>query len=330
MIVPTAAILDKEPVDVFDRLDLPVTGPPADDERSEWVLVDSSIAERLLGINYEEQRNISLTRVKLYADDMKNGRWNSQASGPIRVSSDMRVVDGQHRLRAVIESGRSVLMKIVFGGGSAKDLFDYIDNAMYRQASQFIKNRNANEIASVARMVLCVTKGTTVAMAIKGEYRSFNEGGRKVNLAPTRNEIVNYAREDIDALDEVVSNAKAINRVTGCTVSVIGFAQWCIRDISDARMLDSYVDDFAQIAPNNRTVAYTQAIMIRTVTNAKLKHVSVDKKWLFGAFAYGYESYARGKEIKTIRNDQVEKTIESYTKALQDKYAPEKETDDAG
>ena len=53
------------------------------------------------------QRKHSQRRVAKYADMMRTGRW--QLNGvPISITSDGHVVNGQHRLRAIVEFGQPV------------------------------------------------------------------------------------------------------------------------------------------------------------------------------------------------------------------------------
>lgn len=75
-------------------------------QASEWLLAN--------------QRNRPLRRTKVaeYADDMANGRWR-YTGDPIRFgvsqNGDEVLIDGQHRLSAVIRAKVSVLMKVEWG-----------------------------------------------------------------------------------------------------------------------------------------------------------------------------------------------------------------------
>ena len=310
-------------VDVFQQLDLPIIKQLNSDERTEWVMVTPDVAKRLLGINYEEQRNVQPSRVEVYARDMAEGHWNSQSQSPIRISSDGQVIDGQHRLLAVIKSGVSVPMEIKFGGGKAEELFDYVDNTLARTAAQFVKSKNATGVSALSRSVLCLSHGTSIPMALKGSYGSARQNGRTVTLTPTRFEIVEYSRNHIEMLESIAKDAKAINRMTGGNPLAISLAMWCIHELYNAYMLKEYVEAFKEIAPENRTVAFVQANMIRKIAKAKQQHVTVHKNWSFGVFAYGYDEFVAGKEVKSIR--AWEKTLGVYSAEIQEKLSPEVE-----
>lgn len=313
-------------LDIFESLSLPIVEKPNEDERTEWVMVTPDVAKKLLGINYDKQRNINRSRVDLYARDMKNGHWNSQSCNPIRISSDGKVIDGQHRLLAVVESGASIPMKIVFGGGNAEELFDYMDNTLSRTAAQFLKTKNANAVAALSKAVLCLKHGSTLTSALKGAYKYIKTDNTTISQSPTRLEIVEHARENASEFEEITTKARAINASIGANPLTIGLAIWCITKLHNAYMLDEYVDGFKDLAPENRTIALAQATILRKVSQAKQQRVTVDKSWTFGVFAYGYDEFAAGKTIKSVR--LWEKTLRTYSLAMQDMYSQKKDGDD--
>lgn len=77
------------------------------------MLITPSIAETFLASRVAN-RNISNLQVSKYADDMKSGKWEITHQG-IAINSQGALVDGQHRLSAVIKSECSVYMWVAFG-----------------------------------------------------------------------------------------------------------------------------------------------------------------------------------------------------------------------
>ena len=313
--------------DIFDRLELPIISGYAPDHRIEWVNVTPDVAKQLLGINYDKQRNIQPSRVDVYSRDMANGNWNPLASGTIQISSDGKVVDGQHRLLAVIKSGVTIPMKVEFGGGSAEGLFDYIDNTMARTAGQLVKTKNSNAVSALAKSILCIERGATVPSALKGTYKYYKESGRTVSVAPTRIEVVDYARSNAPLLVEITTQAKKVNRAVGANPLTIGLAIWCIHELHDAYMLNEYISDFLEVSPMNRTIGFIQGSMLRKVSQARQQRVTVDKNWTFGIFTYGYDSFVDGKTVKTTA--PWERTLRLYSAAIQTRYQQEGETNNA-
>lgn len=75
-------------------------------------LITPSIARQMLNLNIENNRPLNPTRVIAYADDMKNGDWVTETGDTIKFNSDGNLIDGQHRLNAVIVSKCSVEMYV--------------------------------------------------------------------------------------------------------------------------------------------------------------------------------------------------------------------------
>lgn len=122
----------------------------------ELELVTPEIAFSLLEVNERigfHNRNISKDRVKFYADDMKSGRWRLTAE-PLLIGKDGQLMNGQHRLHAVIDAEMSIPMLIVRGVDLGA--FYSIDQAKPRSTGDVVgivgvKNRTV--VASVLKMI---------------------------------------------------------------------------------------------------------------------------------------------------------------------------------
>lgn len=78
--------------------------------KAEIVRVTPELAKEILKGN-TCNRNISSHRVNLYANDMINGKWSLTGMG-ISINKDGRLLDGQHRLSAIIKANVAVDMLI--------------------------------------------------------------------------------------------------------------------------------------------------------------------------------------------------------------------------
>ncbi|MGV3714357.1 hypothetical protein [Pseudolysinimonas sp.] len=116
------------------------------------VEVTPDTAAKWLGQNIGN-RNLRRQKVLQYARDMREGNW--QLSGQaIQFDWDGRLIDGQHRLEAVIESGVTVQALVVKGlDPHAREV---IDTGAKRSASDALKfagfNQDPNLLAAVARL----------------------------------------------------------------------------------------------------------------------------------------------------------------------------------
>lgn len=76
-------------------------------------LLTPELAEVLLGANFKNNRPLSKTKVSYLVGEMKRGKWIEANS--IKFSSCGRLIDGQHRLTALIEYGEPVIFRIDTG-----------------------------------------------------------------------------------------------------------------------------------------------------------------------------------------------------------------------
>ncbi len=82
--------------------------------RTEMVVVSPEQAKVWLEKNTDSNREISGRTVEAYAEDMAAGRWRLTHQG-IAFNPTGELVDGQHRMHAVIKSGKTVPMMVTTG-----------------------------------------------------------------------------------------------------------------------------------------------------------------------------------------------------------------------
>lgn len=76
--------------------------------------ISPDVARELLNLNTKGQRTISLDAVERYATDMVTMDWLFNGAA-VLISNTNELLDGQHRLSAIIESGESQVVLIVRG-----------------------------------------------------------------------------------------------------------------------------------------------------------------------------------------------------------------------
>lgn len=80
--------------------------------RTETIIVTPNWAAEMLEKN-SRNRNLSRQKIKAYAEDMKKDRWHETHQG-VAVYETGELADGQHRLAAVVESGKPVKMLVTY------------------------------------------------------------------------------------------------------------------------------------------------------------------------------------------------------------------------
>lgn len=119
---------------------------------SEVVQITPTLARLLLSKN-DQNRPISKTAVAKYRRDILNGAWSVNGQ-TIVISRDGLLNDGQHRLNAIIEAGKSVSAVMVFG--VKRESRFTLDQNVVRTAGHYIGMNgvaNANVVAAVAGFI---------------------------------------------------------------------------------------------------------------------------------------------------------------------------------
>lgn len=120
--------------------------------------ITPQIAARMLEAN-TNNRPARDGLVQSYAEDMRAGRWQTNGDA-IRFNVDGQLIDGQHRLFAIIRSGLTIPSLVIRNLGNAA--FQTIDGGATRKAGDILNMmdvKNANTVASVARMSILYTSG---------------------------------------------------------------------------------------------------------------------------------------------------------------------------
>lgn len=102
--------------------------------RAEVEQIGPDRAEQLLG-RMVQNRKIRPAKVRQFANDMTSGRWLLTGEA-IKLTEDGRVIDGEHRLKAIIESGVAVTTLVIYGArledrvvmdtGTSRSLADHL------------------------------------------------------------------------------------------------------------------------------------------------------------------------------------------------------------
>jgi len=129
------------------------------DEHTEIVSVTPNIARAWLARN-TSNRKIQPDRVRLYAEAIRNGTWEVHGQG-LTFSKEGVLLDGQHRLNAIIDAGMPARLSVFLG--ARQSAVDGIDAGQERSNGQrmmmaFPDMRNPQAVASIARTILVGTR----------------------------------------------------------------------------------------------------------------------------------------------------------------------------
>lgn len=127
-------------------------------------LITPKIAEQYLEKNSNNYRRLYKATVDQYASEMLNGKWifNGEA---IKFNKSGKLVDGQHRLSAIVKSGCSIPMVVITDVNDDVNTFD------------IGKTRSVSDIAAANGLDYSCTNTTTVGaigflLGCNGTYKT--------------------------------------------------------------------------------------------------------------------------------------------------------------
>jgi len=167
----TAAVLNTHPPIITGEI------------KTEVIEVTPALARQLLKAN-SHNRPITPSRVTLYARDMAAGRWRLTHQG-IAIANNGSVLDGQHRLSAVIEADQPIPMLVTTG--LAMETQQAIDGGA---------SRSARDVATLRDGVRVNLLEIAIARMLQMQLQPWR---------PTRQEIVDRFDEHRDKIMQAVS-----------------------------------------------------------------------------------------------------------------------------
>ena len=100
--------------------------------RVELVKINKTVAEEMLK-NNDKNRNVKPRIVAQYSADMLKGQWKENTGELIKISKTNRLLDGQHRLMAIIKADIELTMYVAFE--LEDSIFDVLDIGAKRSDS---------------------------------------------------------------------------------------------------------------------------------------------------------------------------------------------------
>ena len=134
--------------------------------------VDPATATRWLARN-EKNRHVRKPMVSAYARDMAAGDWQFTGEA-IKFDRDGNLIDGQHRLNAVVRSGATVRMLVV--RDLAPEAQSVLDTGAKRSASDALSltgHAHSHGLAAVTRMCILLDRGAEHGVVTHSEIASY-------------------------------------------------------------------------------------------------------------------------------------------------------------
>jgi len=118
--------------------------------------ITPQIAEAFLAKN-KDNRKLNQRRVELLSSSMMRGEWKTSPQ-PIVISKSGRLLDGQHRLSAIMHCGKSINMSVAENVND--DVFDVLDIGKNRTYSD-ITGLSKRDAAAITALSTFMTRAPT-------------------------------------------------------------------------------------------------------------------------------------------------------------------------
>lgn len=133
----------------------------------EVIDITPDVAKSILETN-TRNRTLSAKTVDIYASAMREGAWKFNGE-TIKISDEGKLIDGQHRLSAVILYGKAIPMAVLRGVPASA--FDSLDLGKRRNGGDVLSTlgvQNSKTIAAALRFVVAYDSGDFFAKYYKG------------------------------------------------------------------------------------------------------------------------------------------------------------------
>lgn len=164
----------------------------SDDPTTEWVDVTPTTAKDWLTRNIEHNRNLKEHLIGGMARDMAEGKWR-QNGAAIVFDDQGRLIDGQHRLNAIVKSGATIRMLVVANVHS--QAFTTIDQGAKRTAADILHTLGEKDAAVLGSAMQLIWRDLRSLDPFQGVYSpSMTEAADTVRQVPEVRGVINRAR----------------------------------------------------------------------------------------------------------------------------------------
>lgn len=246
-----------------------------------FITITPEMAKQMLERNYEKNRSIRHADVATYAADIKSGNWHPMRSQPIVFTKDGILIDGQHRLHAVVLADQSIKSWVHFDA-SIND-FVFIDGGVPRKAEDFIDIPYKTGVTALARSAAAIENGSSIRSAIANSDSTIRSKSSRGKIS--RKQVIDYVNKNTSELIECIKTSELIRNECyrkGSRKETALFV-WVVRKAER----DDHLLEFAESC---------------RFENAS-KNAELYRQWLVNAYTNGHHPF---------RLEQLKKLFESY------------------
>jgi hypothetical protein len=282
--------------DLLSEVTVPSTQETIVSEKDpKYALMDIGPAEAqaLLDRN-THNRNLRFRVVNSYTADMIAGKWRAQNGESIKIATDGTIIDGQHRLHAIIKSG--VTLRLLVVSDLSMDVQESVDTGVKRAFADSLKLRGE-------------TQWNTLS-AITRRVEIWEQGGRQIkggNIQPSISQL--FARlEKNPELRDASALGQHVKAHVRIPVTLIGFAHWLFNQIEtetpeERAQLEEDIKTFFERLRDgaNLPADHPIAVLRRTANDNNASRSRLREDIFTAIFIKAWNAYREGRAISMLR-----------------------------
>lgn len=261
--------------------------------RIERVLVTPELATTWLEHN-DGNRYLGTPAVAELANAMLNGTFKLTHQ-PIAITPDGRLLDGQHRLSAVVLSGQSVWMTVAYDADP--DTFDVIDAGKRRSAADVLGIRTGYHYA-----VLNSATARTVAIYDRTDVRStsaWNTQSTATKLKLDRATLAELQADMADGINDLIHSFKAMNPSFRTSAPFVAACYVIVRDSTFTR--EDTDPFFRGVVTGEQLTGGDPRAKLRDALLANTTLRRLDPRLGFNMTVKAWNYYVEGRTVSYIR-----------------------------
>jgi hypothetical protein len=243
-------------------------------------IVTPKLASQWLGSN-DGNRNVRERVVSAYVRDMKAGRWRLTGEA-VKFAHDGRLLDGQHRLRAIVAANKPIPMLVV--RGLSDEAQEVIDSGAARTAGDALRMRGEGNYAALAA-------GARLAMQYQ-DGRLYQGGNTKY----THSEIIEFLAKHTD-MRTAVDIACGYSKQIDIPLSVLSLSVWRLMQVdpSDCAAFFSRLADKTGLTKGDAVLA-----LLNRLTEVRRSNRQLDRGDYLSLVFRAWNYWRTGKAVQSL------------------------------
>lgn len=246
-------------------------------------LITPELAKEMLASN-EGNRKLKLSAVEKYAKEIKSGFWKEDTGEVIKISKSGKVLDGQHRLHAIIKADTALNLHIC--SGLEDEIFKVIDTGV---------SRNSNDVFAISGIL----NATVLPSLITAWYNLKTKRLKLKSTVLSNQAILDIYEDNTTEWQELAKKSDnfylSFSRILNKTV--IASLYKMFKDKAGQDLADDF---FTQLCKGKEFSNETIFLLRKKLTEDKISMTKLPIAAKYGLIIKTWNAYRQGKNLKRL------------------------------